>query len=318
MSKSDRLALVDAALDKAISGAKPGGACRAQIEGDLLTVSSHIKDKETGDAKVVKLLEYDVFLTQVRFQTDSSIRQDKSRLAAALAYLKDKHPSVSTPSNISSPSPAGRAIESVISTAGSLTISRSPSSSCKGSVTTTIVAFPVHDREEAESAISTLKLDPAVSGATCLAHAWLLPGGSSSSHDGGEKKFGTTALAKLGELKAKGCAVLVARFWGGEECGKARFQHIRDGITVALTDAGHMKGEKLEEAGWRNGGVGMELGGGGGGGGEGGGSDKPSVGELRRKRLAALEGGGGGGKKKSKPEPEVIELLDSSSDEELI
>ena len=85
-----------------------------------------------------------------------------------------------------------------------------------------------------------------------------------------------------------------------------RFDHVRESLGAALTDAGHVVGESLGEAGWRRAGGGRSLGGGGSG----------DVGRdaLRRKRLLALEGGRSGagvelGAKKQKKD--VIDLTGS-------
>ena len=207
-----RLALVDDALDRAFLQQKPAGSCRATLDHDVLTVSSHIRDKKTSEPKIVKLLEYNIFLKNIMWKTDSAVKQDRARVAAALAYLQEKDPSTF------------RTPKSTTAKSGSLTTSRSPAFEVKGSTTMAIIAFPVSTPEAAERAISSLKLDPAIANATCLASAYLLPDGSSSSDDDVEKSYGTNALSVLRALKAHSVVVVVARFYGGVDVGAVRHQ----------------------------------------------------------------------------------------------
>ncbi|GMH69997.1 hypothetical protein TrST_g14146 [Triparma strigata] len=298
-----RLALVDDALDRAFLQQKPAGSCRATLDHDVLTVSSHIRDKKTSEPKIVKLLEYNIFLKNIMWKTDSAVKQDRARVAAALAYLQEKDPST-----FRTPKSTTATVQS-----GSLTTSRSPALEVKGSTTMSIIAFPVSTPDTAERAISSLKLDPAIANATCLASAYLLPDGSSSSDDDGEKSYGTNALSVLRALKAHSVVVVVARFYGGVDVGAVRHQHVKDSVKTALVDAGHQPGERIEEVMWRKGGEGNVLGG------EATGTECKE--EVRRKRLAKLMGGNsnsndGAGEnvKKKKKEVEIIEILDSDSE----
>jgi hypothetical protein len=143
----------------------------------------------------------------------------------------------------------------------------------------------------------------------------LLPGNVTFSDDDNEPKYGTTALSKLKALKAMHTAVVIARWYGGEQCGKVRFEHIKAAIDEALEQAGHVPGTDIREAVWRNSGEGNTTMGEDAKGGQS--AEKLSVEELRMKRLEKLGGGmaSSSPKKKESRKAEVIDLTQSSDDD---
>ena len=112
-------------------------------------------------------------------------------------------------------------------------------------------AAAVASAADAASTISRLKRDPSVATATTLASAYFLVSGGTLCDDHNETKFGSTALATLKKLHAKGCVAVAARFFGGVNQGATRFSHVKATVESALKDAGHVVGEDLSEARWR-------------------------------------------------------------------
>ena len=79
--------------------------------------------------------------------------------------------------------------------------------------------------------------------------------------DDGEARGGAAIRAELNAKKALGVAVVVTRFYGGVNIGKARFEHIRERTAAMLKAAGCVEGVMAESDAWR--GAGRALGGGG-------------------------------------------------------
>ena len=188
--------------------------------------------------------------------------------------------------------------------------------SIKGSNTRALVGFTVTDMAAAEAAIGRMKQHPDMRTADTLAAAYILPDSrkTSFSDDDNEPRFGTVALSKLKELETWGAVVVVARWYGGEQCGKTRFEHVKQTIESAFAGAGHVKGQALRDAVFRKGGEGRLL------------EEKNCAKvlrgeEMRNKRLERLSGGGGlsqesaisGGGGFS--QESAIELLDDSDGE---
>ena len=80
--------------------------------------------------------------------------------------------------------------------------------------------------------------------------------------DDGEARGGAAIRAELNARKAVGVACVVTRFYGGENIGKARFEHIRERTAAMLAAAGCREGVMVESDAWR--GTGRTLGGAGG------------------------------------------------------
>ena len=57
--------------------------------------------------------------------------------------------------------------------------------------------------------------------------------------DDGEARAGSSLRSALRKAKAKGVAVVVARWYGGVNIGKARFRHVQGRATALLYALGH-------------------------------------------------------------------------------
>ena len=57
--------------------------------------------------------------------------------------------------------------------------------------------------------------------------------------DDGEARAGSSLRSALRKAKAKGVAVVVARWYGGVNIGKARFRHVQERATALLYALGH-------------------------------------------------------------------------------
>ena len=75
--------------------------------------------------------------------------------------------------------------------------------------------------------------------------------------DDGEAHGGQRLLGSLTKAKVVNVAVVVSRVYGGENIGKARFEHICERATSLLTEVGHVPGVGIQH-GW---GEGQRLGG---------------------------------------------------------
>jgi len=195
-------------------------------------------------------------------------------------------------------------------------IAKSFPRSIKGSTTVSIIAYPIETYKSASEAINTLKLHPSIASADTLASAYLLPDKTTFSDDHKESAFGSTALSALKSSSAFGVAVVVARFWGGVNCGNVRFEHVKGTVLEALERAGHVKGRDIREARWGKTGEGIRVGGGGEG------CGRLSREEIRKRRMEILGGGGegGGGKKQrrtkeEREEDDATEVIDLTGDD---
>lgn len=146
--------------------------------------------------------------------------------------------------------------------AAQVTVVRGETVSEKGSVFLAMAAYDVKTELEARATIGLLRQESAFSGATHLISAFRCSkDGAEGSDDDGEARAGGKLLGILRKINARGVSVVVARWYGGVNIGKARFRHICDRASKLLVGCG-LTGEpgSLMEAAWHSAGAGTRLG----------------------------------------------------------
>jgi len=126
------------------------------------------------------------------------------------------------------------------------------------------VAFPVTTQVQAEAALGLLRQHSALGGADHRIACYRAEDGAEFIDDDGEDRAGTFLRSALKKEKAVGVAAVVARWYGGVNIGKARFQHIQERVVSLLRAVGHQPGVALSEssaqAAWASAGPGHSLG----------------------------------------------------------
>jgi len=127
-----------------------------------------------------------------------------------------------------------------------------------------IVAFPVADRREANVALSSLVRRGEFGGATHRISAYIAENGDEDCDEDGEDRAGASLRSALRTEGVRGAVAVVARWYGGENIGKARFRHfykrIQERAIAALRSAGHVAGKPMRDAYWSAAGAGRRLG----------------------------------------------------------
>merc|ERR1712151_924731 len=84
--------------------------------------------------------------------------------------------------------------------------------------------------------------------------------GTDGGDDDGEERAGSALRAELRREKVAGAAVVVARWYGGVNIGKARFRHVQERAIILLRACGHKSGRTMAEAtSWEHLGGGYRL-----------------------------------------------------------
>ena len=122
---------------------------------------------------------------------------------------------------------------------GSVTLARGHETEEKGSRFLALACFPVPTRAAADAGIAMLRAHAAFSGATHRIASYRATDGTEWMDDDGEDRAGSSLRAALRKVKAKGVAVVVARWYGGVNIGKARFRHVQNRATTLLYSLGH-------------------------------------------------------------------------------
>ena len=141
----------------------------------------------------------------------------------------------------------------------------------RGSRFVAAVAFPCPTEAHAQAALAVLRQLVDLGGATHHISAWRAAPGSNKGKpaegfdDDGEARGGSSLRAAMRKERVVGAAAVVARWYGGENIGKARFRHIQERAITVFRAAGHVPGRSLKEAAWVGAGAGRTLGGAGGG-----------------------------------------------------
>jgi len=156
----------------------------------------------------------------------------------------------------------------------------------RGSVFQTQIMWPVKTEAEAEAALATMKRQSACAGADHNMAAYRFVGADKKVHkrydDDGEAHGGQRLLGCLTKQKAVDVAVVCSRVYGGQNLGKARFQHIVNTAAHLLEFVGHVPGQGIAHD-W--GGHGVALGG----------SPIPSSAGPAGSKVSSGGGSGGGG-----------------------
>ena len=125
----------------------------------------------------------------------------------------------------------------------------------KGSRFVAAVAFPCATEAHAQAALALLRRLGDLGGATHRISAWRAAPPSSGRgkpadgfDDDGETRGGSSLRAAMRKERVVGAAAVVARWYGGENIGKARFRHIQERAITAFRAAGHVPGHSLSEA----------------------------------------------------------------------
>jgi len=114
---------------------------------------------------------------------------------------------------------------------GSVNFARGPSITDRGSVFTAHVAWPMRSVAAAHAALAVMKQDSSCSTADHAMTAYRVsvpPRGAveKAYDDDGEAHGGQRLLGALTKMKAVNVAVCVSRVYGGQNIGKARFEHM--------------------------------------------------------------------------------------------
>jgi len=120
----------------------------------------------------------------------------------------------------------------------------------RASVFVAHVAFPVRSEKAARAAIAQIKMDSKAASATHNISAFSVDGPSlhrCGCDDDGEERAGTKLLNMLTQKKASDVAVVVLRWYGGTNIGKARFEHICGTAQRLLDACGHCPGTPMQE-----------------------------------------------------------------------
>ena len=124
----------------------------------------------------------------------------------------------------------------------------------RGSVFRGLVLYPVLDAREGAEAVALLRAAPELQGATHQIAAFVAEDKAHWADDDGEDRAGARLRGTLKRHKVLGAAVVVGRWWGGENLGKRRFEHIEERCAALLQGIGQQPGAKLSELRWGAGG----------------------------------------------------------------
>lgn len=129
---------------------------------------------------------------------------------------------------------------------GPVTIARGSEILDRGSLFTAQAAWPVQSAEAAAAAIAMMRQDPVCASAdhNMTAYRVVTAKGKTAKEydDDGEARGGQRLLGCLTQLKTTNVAVVVSRVYGGQNLGKARFDHICNAARVLLIACGHEPG----------------------------------------------------------------------------
>ena len=129
---------------------------------------------------------------------------------------------------------------------GNVTIARGREIVDRGSLFVAQAAWPVASAEAAAAAIATMRQDGCCASADHNMTAYRVMDAkgkvAKEYDDDGEARGGQRLLGCLTQLKATNVAVIVSRVWGGQNLGKARFDHICTAARELLAAVGHQPG----------------------------------------------------------------------------
>ena len=129
---------------------------------------------------------------------------------------------------------------------GNVTIARGREIVDRGSLFVAQAAWPVASAEAAAAAIATMRQDGCCASADHNMTAYRVMDAkgkvTKEYDDDGEARGGQRLLGCLTQLKATNVAVIVSRVWGGQNLGKARFDHICTAARELLAAVGHQPG----------------------------------------------------------------------------
>ena len=135
----------------------------------------------------------------------------------------------------------------------------------RGSQFLAAIAYPVVTAAAADAAVAALRSLPVFATATHRITAYIA-GKAGYSDDDGEARAGGRLKSALKKRKVVDVACLVARWYGGVNIGKARFEHIAERATTLLEAVGQVPGRAMSEGVWDSAGPARTLSGAGGGG----------------------------------------------------
>lgn len=129
----------------------------------------------------------------------------------------------------------------------------------RGSIFRGAMIFPVKTEAQANAAITYLRSRPEFSDATHRVAAYRTTERKEWRDDDGEDRAGGRLRSTLKSEKVLGAAVVVARWYGGQNLGKIRFEHFANGVKNVLTAAGHQPDVPFTESMWSLAGPGHSL-----------------------------------------------------------
>lgn len=234
---------VDDALARAFDGRKPSGKVSARLDGDLVVVWHY----------TYRILTYDLRRNEpVDWAFDPAgdlpagwKPTDRRILAAALETLQENGQKLWNGADAraaTAPTSDESAFEERVvlgSRFGSVTLARGHEIKEKGSRFLALACFPVPTRAAGDAGIALLRSRPEVAGATHRIVCYRAIDGVEWMDDDGEARAGSSLRAALRKIKVKGVAVVVARWYGGVNIGKARFRHVQERATSLLRSLGH-------------------------------------------------------------------------------
>eukprot|EP01043_Picozoa_sp_COSAG02_P051445 COSAG02_NODE_5414_length_4348_cov_3.668157_1_plen_302_part_00 len=255
---------VDEALARAFDRRKPSGKVKAQLDGHLLRVWHYSYRMLTYDLRRAEPVEW--AFDPTRPVPDGWKPTDKRILSAALQALKEDGQRLWKTATAASSGGGGEgsrhggcgaaAAASVDSSTpaesvafevrvalgprfGSVILAGGHQTEEKGSRFLALTCFPVPTRAAADAGIALLRARSELAGATHRIASYRATDGAEWMDDDGEDRAGSSLRTALRKLKAKGVAVVVARWYGGVNIGKARFRHVQSRATTLLYSLGH-------------------------------------------------------------------------------
>ena len=249
---------MDAAIERAFKGRPPSGKLKVVLQGEQLELYHYHH----------LLLRYDTSTNQPTL-TWHEKPTDKRILNAALESLADRQQGSSQPATkrkrpLEPQTPPGGQIVSqkqLCVQGGYLNVAEGDDVTEKASVFRAAVAYPVKTRAQASAAVAALAGLSSLQGADHKIWCFRAMDGSEQADDDGEARAGASLRAALRKQKVSGCAVVVARWYGGVNIGKARFQIIQERAVSLLRLLGHTEGMTMEQLKWAKAGQGRRLGG---------------------------------------------------------
>lgn len=176
---------------------------------------------------------------------------DRRILTAALAYLQDIAPCNEAKASLAGSLKTLTCERLTVGKMGDCNLGHGEAVEDRSSIFMAHIAFPVRSEHAAHAAIAKMRQHSRANSATHNISAFRISGldkVDAGCDDDGEDRAGRVLLSVLEKDKVLDVAVVVSRWYGGINLGKARFRHIRESTRVLLQQCGHQPGVPMTEA----------------------------------------------------------------------